>query len=201
MKDHGLPPQIVLTGPLLEGTDAKLVDGRIVGDKMSKSLGNYVGIAEPPGDMFGKLLSITDDLMWRYYDLLSALGTAEIRALKAEHPKAAKVRLAREMVTRFHSAEAARAAEEEFERVHVRGELPEQIEERAYPLAGAADVGLLRLICECGLAASNSEARRLVTQGGVTVNGVRAADPKATLVAGEYVLQVGKRRFAKVKVG
>jgi tyrosyl-tRNA synthetase len=207
MKDYGQTPQIVLTGPILEGLDAKWVDGSIQGDKMSKSLGNYVGIAEPPDAMFGKLLSITDDLMWRYYELLSALSSSEIRALRAsvvdgkEHPKAVKVRLAKEMVARFHSPADAERAAEEFERVHARRELPEQIDERAYPLAGAASVGLLKLMSDTGLAASNSEARRLVVQGGVSVNGEKASDPKANVAAGEYLLQVGKRRFLKVRVG
>jgi tyrosyl-tRNA synthetase len=206
MRDYGLVPQVVLTGPLLEGTDAKAVDGKIVGDKMSKSLGNYVGIAEPPDAMFGKLMSISDDLMFRYYDLLSALSTAEIARLKqdaasgAQNPKAIKVRLAKEMVARFHSAAEADKAVEEFDRVHARRELPEQIEEKAYPLAGAANVGLLKLMSDTGLAASNSEARRLVAQGGVSINGQKCTDTRASLSAGEFLLQVGKRRFLRVKV-
>jgi tyrosyl-tRNA synthetase len=112
MKDYGLVPQVVMTGPILEGLDAKLVDGKIVGDKMSKSLDNYVGITEPPDQMFGKLMSITDDLMWRYYELLSAKTKADIAALQRDvasgivHPKAAKVGFAREMVERFHDAAA-----------------------------------------------------------------------------------------------
>jgi tyrosyl-tRNA synthetase len=207
MKDYGLPPQVVLTGPILEGLDARLIDGKITGDKMSKSLGNYVGIAEPPQEMFGKLLSISDDLMWRYYELLSSLSASEIRALKGavaagrEHPKAIKVRFAKEMVARFHSGEEADKAEQEFERVHARRELPEQIEERALALQGASSLGLLKLMSDTGLAASNSEARRLVIQGGVTINGEKASDPRASLDAGEYLLQVGKRRFLKVKLG
>jgi tyrosyl-tRNA synthetase len=202
MRGDGLPPQVVLTGPLLEGTDAKLVDGKIVGDKMSKSLGNYVGIAEPPDDMFGKLMSISDDLMWRYYDLLSALGASEIQALKGsgENPKAIKARFAKEMVARFHSSADGEKAALEFERVHARRELPEQIEERAYPLGSAANVGLLKLMSDCGLAASNSEARRLVAQGGVSINGQKASDARASLEKGEWLLQVGKRKFLKIKI-
>ena len=206
MKDYGLQPQMVVTGPLLEGTDAKLVEGKLVGDKMSKSMGNYVGIAEKPDDMFGKLLSVSDDLMWRYYELLSALSTEQIAALKrdaasgAKNPKHIKVALAKEMVARFHSpAEADRAAEE-FDRVHAKRELPEQIEQKEYPLSGSPNVGLLKLMSENGLAASNSEARRLVVQGGVSINGEKANDPKASVGPGEYLLQVGKRRFLKLKV-
>ncbi len=207
MRDYGLEPQVVLTGPILEGLDAKAVDGKIVGDKMSKSLNNYVGVDEPPETMFGKLMSVTDDLMWRYYELLSSRTIDEIRQLREavaagrEHPKAAKVQLAKEMVTRFHSKAAADQAEEEWNRVHVRRELPEEIELKEYALGDAANVGLLKLMSETGLAASNSEARRLVVQGGVTVNGEKVSDPKATLDRGEYTLQVGKRRFLKVKVG
>lgn len=206
MKDYGLAPQTVITGPILEGLDAKLVDGKIVGDKMSKSLGNYVGIAESPEVIFGKLLSITDDLMWRYLELLSSLPMAEIAALRQavasghEHPKAVKVRFAKEMVERFHSREAADRAAEEFERVHARRELPDQIEEKQIALDGAPSLGLLKLMSDTGLAASNSEARRLVVQGGVNVNGERAADPHAALSAGDYLLQVGKRRFLKIKL-
>ncbi|MGI5860483.1 MAG: tyrosine--tRNA ligase [Myxococcales bacterium] len=206
MKDYGKVPQVVLTGPILEGLDAKLVDGKIVGDKMSKSLNNYVGIDEPPGTMFGKLLSITDDLMWRYYELLSSLSTQEIAELKESvaagklHPKAAKVRFAKEMVTRFHSAADADRAEEEFERVHARRELPEEIEERQYGLGGAPSVGLLKVMSDLGLASSNSEARRLVAQGGVSVNGERANDARSSLGPGEYLLQVGKRKFLRVKI-
>ncbi len=207
MRDYGLSPQIVLTGPILEGLDAKLVDGKIAGDKMSKSLGNYVGIAESPETMFGKLMSITDDLMWRYYELLSALTAQQLKELKAkvadgsEHPKAVKVRFAKEMVARFHSAEEADKAAAEFDRVHAQRELPEQIEERVIALGGAANLGLLKLMSDNGLAASNSEARRLVVQGGVSINGQRAADPKVSLGEGEYLLQVGKRKFLKIKLG
>jgi tyrosyl-tRNA synthetase len=206
MKDYGKVPQIVLTGPILEGLDAKLVDGKIEGDKMSKSLGNYVGIAEPPETMFGKLMSITDDLMWRYYELLSALTAQQLRELKgavqsgAEHPKAVKVRLAKEMVARFHSQADADKAAAEFDRVHSHRELPEQIDERLVSLAGAPNVGLLKLMSDAGLAASNSEARRLVVQGGVSVNGQKATDPKVALGAGDYLLQVGKRKFLRVKL-
>jgi tyrosyl-tRNA synthetase len=203
MGQYGLTPQVVLTGPILEGLDARLdpATGKIDGDKMSKSLGNYVGVAEAPEEQFGKLMSVTDDLMWRYYELLSARSTAEIAALRAGHPKAAKVALAKEIVTRFHGADAARGAEEHFEQVHARRETPADVEEKAVSLGGQASLPLAVLLADAGLAASRSEARRLITQGGVTVNGERATDPQAALAAGEYLVKVGKRHFVKLKLG
>jgi tyrosyl-tRNA synthetase len=202
MPDYGLPPQIVLTGPILEGLDAKLdpAAGKVVGDKMSKSLGNYVGVAEAPEEQFGKLMSVTDDLMWRYYDLLSARSSAEIAALRAGHPKEAKVALAKEIVTRFHGSEAADRAEAHFAQVHARREAPDAIDERAVELAGAATLPLARLVAEAGLAASNSEARRLIAQGGVSVNGERFADPQGGLGAGDFLVKVGKRKFVRFKI-
>jgi tyrosyl-tRNA synthetase len=202
MQQYGQVPQVVLTGPILEGLDAKLdpATGKIAGDKMSKSLGNYVGVAEAPEEQFGKLMSITDDLMWRYYELLSARTTAEIAALRAGHPKAAKVALAMEIVERFHGAEASRQAEAHFEQVHARRETPEDVAEVTLSLAGQASLPLAAVLADAKLASSRSEARRLVTQGGVTVNGERASDPQAALAAGEYLVKVGKRHFAKLKI-
>jgi len=144
--------------------------------------------------------------MWRYYELLSAVSAEELAQLKrdaasgAQNPKHIKVRLAKELVARFHSQADADAAAEEFDRVHAKRELPDQIEEKAYSLAGAPNVGLLKLMSDHGLAASNSEARRLIVQGGVSLNGQKATDPKASVGPGEYLLQVGKRRFLKVKI-
>jgi len=203
MNQYGLVPQIVLTGPILEGLDARLdpVTGKIAGDKMSKSLGNYVGVADAPEDQFGKLMSVTDDLMWRYYELLSGRSHGEIAALRAGHPKAAKVALAKEIVERFHGAEAARGAEAHFEQVHARRETPEDVAEVALSLAGQASLPLAAALADARLATSRSEARRLVAQGGVTVNGERATDPQAPLGAGEYLVKVGKRHFARLKVG
>jgi tyrosyl-tRNA synthetase len=202
MSQYGLVPQVVLTGPILEGLDAKKdpLTGKIDGDKMSKSLGNYVGVAEAPEEQFGKLLSVTDDLMWRYYELLSARTSAEIAALRAGHPKAAKVALAKEIVERFHGADAARGAEQHFEQVHARRETPEDVAEVALSLAGQPSLPLVAALADARLASSRSEARRLVAQGGVTVNGERATDPQAPLAAGEYLVKVGKRHFARVKV-
>lgn len=201
-KDYGVRPQVVMTGPILEGVDARWdpEKGKIVGDKMSKSLGNYVGVADPPQEQFGKLMSISDELMWRYYELLSDRSLAEIAALKGEHPKKAKVALAKEIVARFHGAPAADEAEAHFEQVIVRKERPEEIEERSYSLGGESQVALAALLAEMGLAASRGEARRLIAQGGVSINGERAGDPQALLGAGDYEFKVGKRRFLRVHV-
>ncbi|WP_242342930.1 tyrosine--tRNA ligase [Anaeromyxobacter terrae] len=202
MPDYQLAPQVVLTGPILEGLDAKLdpISGRISGSKMSKSLGNYVGVAEAPEEQFGKLMSVSDDLMWRYYELLSDRTSAEIGALRAGHPKDAKIALAKEIVTRFHGADAARRAEEHFAQVHARREVPDEVEERSVALDGQPSLPLARLLADVKVVASGSEARRLIAQGGVSVNGERVSDDKATLGAGEWLVKVGKRRFVRLKL-
>jgi len=204
MKDYGLTPQVVMTGPILEGLDAKLVDGTIVGEKMSKSLDNYVGITESPEQMFGKLLSITDDLMWRYYELLSSRSTAEISALRdgvargTVHPKTAKVDLAREIVARFHDGAAARRAADDFERRFAKRDL----DAVALPVVEISLDGptvlVTRVVAAAGLAKSATEARKLIAQGGVRVDREKVGDPMATLGAGEYLVQVGKLRAARV---
>ncbi|MFL5425835.1 MAG: tyrosine--tRNA ligase [Myxococcales bacterium] len=200
-KEWGQDPQICLTGPLLEGIDARELDGKIVGDKMSKSLGNYVGIDEPANEQYGKLMSVSDGLMWRYYELLSRRTTDEIASLRAGHPKAAKMALAREIVERYHGPDGARAAEAHFEQVHARRELPDEIEERTVARDAGTDAVLLaKTMAQIGLASSGSDARRLIAQGGVTVDGERAGDPNAKLSPGTYLLKVGKRKFARVTV-
>ena len=200
-KEYGQAPQVCLTGPLLEGIDAREVDGKVVGDKMSKSLGNYVGIDEAPGEQYGKLMSVSDGLMWRYYQLLSRRSIPEIAALRGGHPKKAKSELAREIIARYHGAEAARQAEEQFEQVHARRELPDEIEAREVARdAGAESVPLAKTLAQLGLASSGSEARRLIGQGGVSVEGARIADPNAKLPAGVHLLKVGKRKFVRVTV-
>jgi tyrosyl-tRNA synthetase len=200
-KEYGQAPQVCLTGPLLEGIDARFEDGRVVGDKMSKSLGNYVGIDEAPGEQYGKLMSISDGLMWRYYELLSRKSLAEVAALRAEHPKKAKSELAKEIVARYHGLAAAAAAEEQFEAVHKRREVPGEIEEREVSReAGAESVPLAKTLAQLGLAASGSEARRLIGQGGVSVEGERVSDVNAKLPAGVHLLKVGKRKFTRVTV-
>jgi tyrosyl-tRNA synthetase len=199
MRERGLSPQIVLTTPILEGLEARLVDGALVGEKMSKSLGNYVGVTEPPGEMFGKIMSISDDLMWRYYRLLSKKEPRELVELHhdvtsgAVHPKAAKVALAKEIVTRFHSAEAASEAAAEFDRVFSQGALPDDIEEKTTGIKGP--MPLVRALVDTGLCASNSEARRLIAQGGVSVDQSKVSDAQQTLAPGRHLLRVGKRRM------
>lgn len=199
-RDYGQRPQVVMTGPILEGLDGRWdpESGKIVGDKMSKSLGNYVGVAEPPQEQFGKLMSISDELMWRYYELLSDRSLEEIAALKADHPKKAKVALAKEIVARFHGAAAADEAEAHFEQVIVRKERPEEIEERTLAISEGEAMPLAAVLAETGLAASRGEARRLIGQGGVSVDGERASDPQANLPPGDYEFKVGKRRFLRV---
>lgn len=197
-RDYGQAPQVVITMPLLEGTDGV--------NKMSKSLGNYIGITEPPKEIFGKVMSLNDELMFRYYELLSHITIEELSALKdgvkngAVHPKDAKVRLAKEMVDRFHGSEAANHAAEEFSKVFKSGGLPEDIEEKKVNCEG--DKLLLAVvIARAGLSCSNSEARRLIQQGGVSVDGNKVLDINADISSGkEYLIQVGKRRFAKVKL-
>jgi tyrosyl-tRNA synthetase len=208
MRECGMEPQVIATGPILEGLDAKLVDGVLVGDKMSKSLNNYVGINEPPEQMFGKLMSITDDLMWRYYELLSSRPLKDVEALRTGvqqgtvHPKAAKVDFAKEIVARFHDQAASEQAAESFEARFAKKDL--RVDELPLVQLPVGDDGLLpivKLLVDAHMAASNSEARRLIVQGGVKVDGVKLADPKATLRAGKYLVQVGKLRAANVTLG
>ncbi|OZI77516.1 tyrosine--tRNA ligase [Bordetella genomosp. 12] len=193
-KEYGQEPQCILTMPLLVGTDGV--------EKMSKSKGNYIGISESPDSMFGKLMSISDMLMWRYFELLSFRSLEEIAALKAEveggrNPRDAKVLLAQEIIARFHSQQDAEQALANFEARFRDGAIPDDIPE--IPLAGAP-MGVLRILREAGLCASSSEAQRAVEQGGVKVDGVKVEDRALQLQPGSYVLQVGKRKFARVNL-
>ena len=196
---YGQPPQVVITVPILEGTDGV--------QKMSKSLGNYIGIDEPPEEMYGKLMSISDELMWRYYELLSfevsleALAAMRAAAARGEvNPRDCKARLAREIVTRFHGAQAARRAETDFQRRFRDRVLPEEIPERELA-AGAGGLPLDRALKAAGLVKSTSEARRMVGQGAVRIDGERVEDHGLLLPAGsQHVLQVGKRRVARVRL-
>ncbi len=203
MRHKGLSPQIVLTTPILEGLEGKLVDGAIVGEKMSKSLGNYVGVTEAPNSMFGKLMSISDDLMWRYYLLLSKKAPAEIAALKqavgagTAHPKKAKVDLAAEIVGRYHGEAAGQAAAAEFERVFAKGKLPEDI--ATYELPGPSAT-LIAALVQAKLCSTNGDARRKIKEKAVDVDEVRVEDEKATVPAGKHLLRMG-RRYAYVVVG
>jgi tyrosyl-tRNA synthetase len=192
----GQEPQAVITLPLLEGLDGV--------NKMSKSLGNYIGITEAPSDVYGKVLSVSDELMFRYYELLSDRSTGEIDLLKKDmiagrlHPKAVKQQLARELTARFHGREAAEKAEADFERIFSQHSLPEEIPEKTVQADG--DIHLPRLLVETGMAKSTSEARRLITQNAVTLDGEKLTDPDLSLAAkGEILLKVGKRRFCRVR--
>ncbi len=194
--EYGQEPQCILTMPLLEGLDGV--------DKMSKSKNNYIGISEPGNTMFGKLMSISDDLMWKYFTLLSFRPLDEIAVLKAEcaagrNPRDAKVMLAQEIVTRFHSAAAAEAALVDFTN-RARGGVPDDIPEVELSLADGAPLGIGALLKQAGLVASTSEANRLIDQGGIRVNSDAVSDKGLKLGAGEYVVQVGKRKFAKVRL-
>ena len=193
--EHGQEPQCILTMPLLEGLDGV--------QKMSKSLGNYVGVNDPPNEMFGKLMSISDALMWRYFELLSFTPLATIERWKKEieggaNPRDVKVRLAQEIVERFHGGAAAEAALADFEARFRRNEAPADLVEQVIdvPAGGAAIVQVLK---SSGVCPSTSEAHRMIEQGGVRVNGEKVSDKAMRLDAGAtYVLQVGKRKFAKV---
>jgi tyrosyl-tRNA synthetase len=195
---YGQKPQVVITLPILEGLDGA--------QKMSKSLGNYIGISEPPEEMFGKLMSISDELMWRYFDLLSLRPAAEIASLKracaeGKNPRDAKVELALEIVGRFHGQAAAHQALESFEARFKRREMPQSLETIQLKAPAGLGLGIAHLLKEIGLAASTSEAIRLIRQGAVRIDGERVSDPGRVIAAGEvHVLQAGKRRIAKVEI-
>ncbi|MBI5335762.1 MAG: tyrosine--tRNA ligase [Burkholderiales bacterium] len=192
--EYGQEPQCILTMPLLVGLDGV--------EKMSKSKGNYIGITEPAAQMFAKLMSISDELMWRYFDLLSLKPIDEVAALRAEcaagrNPRDAKVALGREIVTRFHGARAADEAEQDFVN-RARGGVPDDIP--AVALAGAP-LAIGALLKQAGLVPSTSEALRLIEQGGVKIDGATVSDRGLKVEAGTFVVQVGKRKFARVTLG
>jgi tyrosyl-tRNA synthetase len=198
-KHYGQAPQCVLTLPLLEGLDGI--------NKMSKSLGNYVGIHESPQEIFGKLMSISDTLMWRYYDLLSFKREAEIARFKQDveagkNPRDIKVALAQEIVARFHGQTAATAALADFEARFRQGATPDEMPEFAFVAEDAGGFPILQALKQAGLTPSTSEAIRMIQQGGIKVDGEKVSDKSLCLPAGaSVVLQVGKRKFARVKVG
>jgi tyrosyl-tRNA synthetase len=190
-KDYGQEPQCILTMPLLEGLDGV--------EKMSKSKNNYIGITEPANTMFGKLMSISDVMMWKYYELLSFRSLQDLAALKAEveggrNPRDAKVALAQEIVARFHSQQAAEDALADFV-TRSKGGIPDDVPEVA---VSGAPLGLPQLLRQTGLCASSSEAMRMVDQGGVRIDGTVVADKALQVQAGTFVLQVGRRKFARV---
>ncbi|TNF22364.1 MAG: tyrosine--tRNA ligase [Deltaproteobacteria bacterium] len=203
---YGKRAQSVLTMPLLEGTDGRLVDGVITGKKMSKSLGNYVGITEPPLEMFGKLMSITDDLMWRYADLLSTRPTAELKAARAAvdgqamNPRDFKISLAKEIIGRYHGEAAADEAATEWMRIFSKREVPTEMAEFSFAGNGEG-VPVLVVLKDADLVASGGEARRMLKQGAVSVDGERVDSPEHLVTpGGPYVIKVGKKRFAQVTI-
>ncbi|MGB2552399.1 tyrosine--tRNA ligase [Campylobacter sp. MOP51] len=186
--------QAVIMMPLLEGLDGV--------NKMSKSLKNYIGVTDNANDMFGKILSVSDELMWRYYELLSEKSLNEIKILKDEvtngkaHPKAVKEALALEITARYHGKEQANEAKAEFDRVHSQNQIPTDIEEFSL----RAPVWIVEALAYCKLSSTNSQARRDIAANAVSVNQIKIGDEQMKLDSGEYVLQVGKRKFAKLKV-
>jgi tyrosyl-tRNA synthetase len=192
-REYGQEPQVVITTPLLEGLDGV--------NKMSKSLNNYIGIDEPANEMFGKVMSISDDLMWRYYELLTDLSPSEISNLKSEisngrNPRDLKVNLAKLIIRDFHSQSDAQAAEDEFNRRFVKKEVPDEIEEVSIP---AQTYKLADLVVASGLVATKGEAKRLIEQGGVKINGEKATSASAEIeLTDSLILQVGKLKFARL---
>ncbi|MCB2183435.1 MAG: tyrosine--tRNA ligase [Desulfobulbaceae bacterium] len=193
----GQEPQVVVTMPLLEGLDGV--------NKMSKSLGNYIGITDRADDIYGKVLSVSDELMFRYYELLSDLSSDEIVSLKRDmengdiHPKEVKMRLARELTARFYDDDAAQAAEENFERIFKKHDTPEDVPEIEISIAEET-MWLPRLLVDAGLVNGTGDARRMIKQNAVTVDGEKINDVNYNVkAAGEVLLKVGKRRFGKVK--
>jgi tyrosyl-tRNA synthetase len=194
-REYEQEAQLILTMPLLKGLDGV--------QKMSKSLNNYIGIDEAPGEMFGKVMSVSDELMWEWYELLTDLTPSEIGSLRSkclngeENPRNVKVNLAKLIIKDFHSISAAGEAEAEFNRRFVKKEIPDEIEARQM---SAGKYNLAELLVETNLVASKGEARRLIEQGGVKINGEKASDTKAEIdLNDEILLQVGKRKFLKVK--
>ncbi len=186
--------QAVIMMPLLEGLDGV--------NKMSKSLNNYIGVTDEPNDMFGKILSISDDLMWRYYELLSSLSLEDISTCKKDvasgvlHPKVVKENLAIEIVERYHSKEMALRAKDEFDNVHKKNEIPSDIEE--FTLKGP--IWIAKALVECKISPSTSQSRRDIKQGAVKIDQEKISDEQLQLESGAYILQVGKRKFAKLRV-
>jgi tyrosyl-tRNA synthetase len=196
-KEHGQPPQCILTLPLLEGTDGV--------NKMSKSLGNTIGIAEPPSEIFGKLMSISDELMWRYIELLSFESPQKIKEKKrvveqGGNPRDVKFAFAQEIVARFHGNNAAQLAAKNFNARFARNETPDDIPEVKIAAKGDG-LPISQVLKHAGLTASTSEALRLIEQGGVKIDGEKVSDKAHQLARGAHVvLQVGKRKFARVTI-
>lgn len=198
-REEGQEPQVIMTVPILEGLDGV--------QKMSKSLDNYIGINEPPEQMFGKVMSVSDELMWRYYDLLSFRTTGDIGGLKQSvtegaNPRDIKILLAEELVARFHSQQAADTAREDFINRFRHGQIPDEMSEHSFTSeAGGTGIALVAVLKQADLTASTSEAIRMISQGAVRVDGEKVSDRDARLLPGNsYVIQVGKRKFARITV-
>ncbi len=196
-KNYGQKPQVVLTMPLLEGLDGV--------NKMSKSLGNYIGITDAPDDMFGKIMSISDQLMWRYFDLLSFRSNEALAGFKQEveagkNPRDIKFLLAQEIISRFHSAEAAEKAQAAFIARFQKGAMPDDMPEVELRAADGS-MGIANVLKDAGLVNSTSDGMRMIRQGAVRIDGERIEDTRLQVKVGtEHVYQVGKRRFAKVSL-
>ena len=194
-RSYGQEPQVVITVPILEGLDGK--------NKMSKSLDNYVGIDEAPNDMFGKIMSISDELMWRWFDLLSFKSTDEIEALKSDqvngkNPRDIKIELAKELIGRFHDAQSANLAEANFINQFQKKNIPDDIEEMSFSLSESS-IPLANLLKDCGMTISTSEAVRMIKQGAVRIDEEKITDTKHIISAGtSSIYQVGKRKFKKI---
>jgi tyrosyl-tRNA synthetase len=192
-REQGLEPQVTITLPILPGTDGV--------EKMSKSLDNYIGISEPPQQIYGKTLSIPDNIIYDYFILATSIPAADLATIKEKittHPRDMKRKLARELVTIYYGGDEARAAEEEFDRVFVKKDVPDVIPECSLP-AGAGGIGILQLLTETGLASSKSDARRLIDQGGVSVDGIRVSDQSEIInLDKSVIIKVGKLRFMRV---
>jgi len=184
-KDYGQVPQVVVTMPLLEGTDGV--------QKMSKSYENYIGISEIPSEIFGKIMSISDELMYKYFELLTQENLSDV---KKEHPKQMKEKLAKIIVTKFYSSEIAQNCEEEFNKVFASKELPSEIEEF---ITSKKEIKISELLVDAGLSVSKKESERLIKQGGVKINEEKIQADKIIKIAGELLIQVGKRKFKKIK--
>jgi len=198
MRAYNLEPQCILTMPILEGTDAKEEDGKVVGSKMSKSLGNIIGVEDEPRMQFGKIMSVCDGLMWRMYTLLSEKNEDEIATLKQGHPMAAKIELAREIVARYHGRVAGDAQVSSWSERDNKGVIPDDAP--SFTLEGAGGVAIVDALAETQLMESKSKARALIGQGGLYVNGERINDLKFVLAPGVHALRVGPKKSARITV-
>ncbi len=201
-REYGQSPQVILTTPLLEGLDAQPDEhGKLVGKKMSKSLGNYIGINEPAHEIFGKLMSTSDALMWRYFELLSDRSAAELAALRQGHPMDAKKALGVEITARYHSQAAAVAAREGWEAQFSRREVPDDMPEIKLALPESGELWIAQALKDANLVQSTSEAIRLIANSAIHIDGAAVEDRNLKLPKGQFIAKVGKRRWAKLLLG